>query len=694
MKGQLSKQLFAAGILFSCSYFVWAESFPVEVQSNPSTGALRELRIAGDTTQMNWMVRTDGTQYPWVGENYGWGLGYFTLTRGRETVKKEWKKPVISDTSGNEVTYQEDDIRIDVKRAIDNGDLIERYTLTNTGKVEVSLYDIGIYTPFNDNYPDADQCIRSRTNTHIWEGESAAYVNALRMGGYAPHLGLAVTEGAVKSYEIWERGRTKANSQTRGIIALNLPDMRLRPGEAYSVEWHVFSHTGKTDFQCQLLERGSVLVSCNKYVFNRGETARVELRSQQPLKTCRARLNGVPVDVRQEGDVYVVEVSMLQAGTMRFDFLFDGNRQTHANCLVLTDTKKLIERRVNFIRTRQQMNNPADLRDGAYMVYDNEGDSIYLNDTPNCNPVDRDEGAERTGMGILLAKYCQLKKDPEVKASLLRYAKFFRERLQTKDYKTFSSVDRTGRNRGYNYAWAATFFFQMYRVTGEKQYAVDGYQTLQALYKQFGSGFYCINIPVLLGLQCLKDAGMKKEHADLTNDFIATGDIFVKNGLHYPPFEVNYEQSIVAPSVQFLSQLYLATGIQKYLDEVKRQMPVLEAFNGFQPSYHLNEIGIRHWDGHWFGKREMFGDTFPHYWSANTAAAFHYYALCTGDKTYQERAENVVRNNLCLFFEDGRASCAYLYPYKIDGVKAGFYDPYANDQDWALVFYLLVNERI
>jgi len=33
------------------------------------------------------------------------------------------------------------------------------------------------------------------------------------------------------------------------------------------------------------------------------------------------------------------------------------------------------------------------------MVYDNEKNEIYLNNTHNCNPVDRDEGAERVGMG-------------------------------------------------------------------------------------------------------------------------------------------------------------------------------------------------------------------------------------------------------------------------------------------------------
>ena len=46
------------------------------------------------------------------------------------------------------------------------------------------------------------------------------------------------------------------------------------------------------------------------------------------------------------------------------------------------------------------------------------------------------------------------------------------------------------------------------------------------------------------------------------------------------------------------------------------------------------------------------------------------------------------------FFEDGKASCAYVYPYRVNGVRAGFYDPFANDQDWALVYYLLANDDL
>jgi hypothetical protein len=109
-----------------------------------------------------------------------------------------------------------------------------------------------------------------------------------------------------------------------------------------------------------------------------------------------------------------------------------------------------------------------------------------------------------------------------------------------------------------------------------------------------------------------------------------------------------------------------------------------------QPDYHLNNIAIRHWDGFWFGKRETWGDVFPHYWSMLSAIAFNLYAECTGNIEYRTKAEIIARNNLCLFFEDGSASCAYIYPNKVNGIEAKFYDPFANDQDWALYFYLQI----
>jgi hypothetical protein len=115
---------------------------------------------------------------------------------------------------------------------------------------------------------------------------------------------------------------------------------------------------------------------------------------------------------------------------------------------------------------------------------------------------------------------------------------------------------------------------------------------------------------------------------------------------------------------------------------------VLERFNGLQPSFHLHQIPIRYWDDYWFGKKHLFGDVFPHYWSCLTARSFRDYAQASGKKTYQALAEQCMRNCLCLFGENGEGSCAYVYPFRLNETRGEFYDEWANDQDFALYFAL------
>ena len=50
--------------------------------------------------------------------------------------------------------------------------------------------------------------------------------------------------------------------------------------------------------------------------------------------------------------------------------------------------------------------------------------------------------------------------------------------------------------------------------------------------------------------------------------------------------------------------------------------------------------------------------------------------------------EEILKANLASFSPDGKATCAYLYPRRIDGKPGQYADAYANDQDWALVAYL------
>lgn len=56
-------------------------------------------------------------------------------------------------------------------------------------------------------------------------------------------------------------------------------------------------------------------------------------------------------------------------------------------------------------------------------------------------------------------------------------------------------------------------------------------------------------------------------------------------------------------------------------------------------------------------------------------------------------AEKSYRGTLNMFMSDGSASCAYVYPASVNGAPAGYYDPYANDQDWAMYFMLKYTEK-
>lgn len=641
----------------------------IEYAVSPVSGAVESMVIDGDVTGMNWVVKPDGTQYHWVTSSDGWGLGYFTAN-GKEY---RWSKPTVTN-SDKTAAYQCGNIIVTVSRKKCNDGLIEKYKFTNKGKESVSLTNMGIFTPFNDNYPNAETCVNSRCHAHVWTGGNSAYVYALRMGAYAPHIGLVLTEGRISDYEIWHRGNDKGNSQTRGIIALCPEDMTLKPGKSESIEWKIFTHNGKDDFCNKATGLGCNILSADNYLVIPGQHVVIS---------------------SVNGKAETVTIPQTE-GFYRHNISYGKHKNTSVDFYVVNDKDALIADRLRFILDNQRMTNPNDDRYGAFMIYDCEGDSIYPNDTPNCNPVDRDEGAERTGMGVFAAKYCLAKqsKDQRLISALEDYARFIRTKLQDDDYKTFSSVDKTNRNRAYNYAWASEFYFLMHQITGNTQYAKDGYGTLRSMFDQFGHGFYSIGMPILLSERSLMEAGMESEWETLKDDYIRLAATFMKNGLNYPISEVNYEQSIVAPVVQFLSQMYLMTKKQDYLDHLKIQMPVMEAFNGFQPSVHLNDIAIRHWDGFWFGKSEMYGDVFPHYWSTITASAFHFYSLCTGDESWQRRAENIVDNNLCLFMPDGKASCAYMYPRRVDGKVAKFYDAYANDQDWALAYYLQVKENV
>ena len=226
----------------------------------------------------------------------------------------------------------------------------------------------------------------------------------------------------------------------------------------------------------------------------------------------------------------------------------------------------------------------------------------------------------------------------------------------------------------------------MFDVTGDVQYLDWAVGTAKAAFREGGHGFYLINMPLRQSIETLRRVGRGQDADELLGHYREVAANYLKNGLLVPKSEVNYEQSIIAPAANFLCEMYLVTKDEQYKAGVEKMLPAVEAFNGRQPSWHLNDVAIRHWDGFWFGKQQLYGDTFPHYWSCITADLFGNWAEATGCKSYRRRASEICKANLGLFTETERGGAAYMYPNLLNGNPGRYLDAMANDQDFALVF--------
>lgn len=547
---------------------------------------------------------------------------------------------------------------------------------TNAGSIGVSF-------PLQDRYTDSVTCRDYRCHAHVFCGENTSYIMALRMGGAAPHLGMVLTKGSLSAYSI-ERD-LKLQSNDRGCFWLHPSAQEFAPGDTMTLEWKVFPHQGREDFREKLRAFSQViLVDAEQYVIYPGETSKVTIEPTFPAE--KVTVNGVSLEKTEKG-VYEYLFENEKTGEYVLSICVDEVK-TICRLLVQERPEELAAKRCAFIVDHQQYHGKIKELQGAYLPYDNE-EKILV-----CTPEnDFNAGRERTGMGVLIARALQqnlLKDREKAEQSLREYHAFYLRELV--NAATGLVCNCSGKDnsyfRLYNYPWAVTFFLECWKLWGEKEDLKTAVHITEKFYEQDGFRFYPIEMPIVMLCQELEKAGEQEDLKTVKDLFRCHADQLIEIGTAYPASEVNYEQSIVQPAAEVILQVYEVTGEEKYLRGAEQQIAVLELFDGQQPDYHLHETAIRHWDGYWFGKRRVFGDTFPHYWSAENGRTFKRYARLTGNEEYSIRGEHSLRGVLSMFFEDGTATCAYVYPYSVNGQKTDFADPYANDQDWGLCMNL------
>ena len=637
-----------------------------EIRFNPENGGVDSLVNTADPYAMNWL-----------GVNNTWG-----------TVKNAKVVSVTPLENGVCAVYETYYLRVKVKRELCGEIYRETYTLENrlAGDVFCNRGDFGIYAPFRDSYANAKVCMTERCNTHLWCGRNTSHINAVKMGLCGFGLGLVLTEGSLDSYSI-DRVLHVVNSlgdlgsDDRGDFILHPAPFRLKPGESVWISWEMFWYKDGC-FLAELEKRENlILVDSDNFTVFDGEKICFCVNHPGAVVS----LDGKSLPTTADADKTYVSYVPERLG----DHLFTvrvGERETVARFFVQLPLKELIRRRVHFIIDHQQFHSPGDMLDGAFLIYDNQ-DKCQVFDYVF---TDFNASRERLVMGLLVAKYLQWVKDDEVYEKFMKYYRFVtREFYDEETGEVYNNVGKhTEFKRLYNAPWMSVLVLEMYHLTGDKGYLEKMFKLLSVYYSIGGERFYPNGLSVYESVTALRQAGMTDKADALTEMYKKHAEVIMKNSTNYPEHEVKYEQTIVAPAVTILSQLYMLTEDKRLLKDAGKHIKILERFNGMQPSHFLHDQAIRHWDGYWFGKRRMYGDTFPHSASVHTSNAFLHYAAISGDRQYRKRAFESARNMLSLYREDGSASCTYLYPFSVNGTRCEFYDDYANEQDGLLYYFI------
>lgn len=636
---------------------------------------------------------TDEHQMNWCAKDSIWGLirsknRYFDWKSGRKIIEDSPVLERFTETDNGAVSvYSNGMLKITVSRFFkDNGNFSERYTVENIRDTDVFIGqdNFGITAPFNDRYVSADECMVRHCNAHIWCGHSTAYVNALRMGQSNINLGLVLTAGALDSYSI-----ENCDTNTRGTMVLNSGFFTLTAGAKHVIEWELFWHAGNDDFYKKALACPQMIYvkAVNHTVFE-GEPVEFYAECCQGLENAKVTCNGKNVGFLCSGNRLNVNFQPANTGEYRFEITV-GDISTYAEFIVVKPFFKMLEERLNFIVDTQQYLNKNSPLYGAFLIYDNKEKHLVFDDAFG----DHNACRERIGMALLVAKYLQTHKNVKFEQALDLYIEFVkREFYEEATGDVYNSIGKTREGiRLYNAPWVMMLFSEMYFLTKDAYYTDQIVKIVRKYYENGGGRFYPNGISFTKLMKALRESE-NPDADEMLSLFKAHAENMITIGTSYPPHEVTYEQTIVTPAVTLISDMGMLTGEERYTAEAKKHIVNLERFNGHQPSFHLDELPIRYWDDYWFGKSEMFGDTFPHYWSCLTSRSFLGYFKLSNDKTYLTAAQKCIRNCLCLFTDDSTGSCAYVYPYTIDGKRGQFYDEWANDQDFAL--YIALDERL
>ncbi|MDN3264702.1 hypothetical protein QWJ26_33855 [Streptomyces sp. CSDS2] len=412
-----------------------------------------------------------------------------------------------------------------------------------------------------------------------------------------------------------------SHSHVRGHLVLHVTDharnpdafggqpvLRLAPGESTSVTSELGWYESVADF---------VAATRPPAVFS---AYAAETGTPIVVKAASVTSRDAEVKVEREADGrYRLESSAHGTRTLEIG---DGARTE----VLFLPLEEVVRRRVAYIiRHQRAVESPGLLAHAFVPVNTRTGLASATNGWP-----DWSDGSERIAMPLLLqAATARGLADPEETGPLLdgwsRFA--VRHLLDETGAPRRGSQSRHLPPRLYDMPWPARFFHDRHRARGREE---DLERAARVIERRFDLG------------------GATHLSIDVSPTTTAVCDSLV-----------NYEQAIVAPLLDLLRDAYALTGETLFHDALEERLPWLPAFGGPQPHARLHGIAIRHWDGYWFGENRLWGDVFPHYWSALTATALLRLPETLRTADTDRLAGLILRADMANYAEDGSATCAW-----------------------------------
>ncbi len=677
--------LFVLTILSSLAVFAEDRTFTSEnfrASVDLETGATTQIVNPKDPFLMNWIdEKAQGT--------LGWGT-----VEGFE---------VQSVSPAGEVQASRGPLALTIRKSLDGERWTEAYEVKNEGPTDCELgpQNFGIRFPYACNFTRRENMLSLACNTHVWCCGDASWLYSAKLDGSRPFLVCWVTEGSLGDYSIsYDCSQTKNGSWYRGALVLHPTPCTLKPGETLRLTF-VYSFSDEKPDETLPKHEGAVRFAAEKYSVGIGEPVRGSVETAFDWENAEVSVDGKPIPFQRDAQnpkKATWEVVFDSPGVREIRLEVNG-KKTLMRVNVLEPVETILQRRARFIAEHQQIMDPSSLNYGAYVIYDRvTGQQVV-------GAGDHNVGRERLSMGCVVAQALQQKMDPELMKSLRLHREFIEREMF--DPETKMVFNEPGRNnqwkRAYNFPWMSDYFLEWYKLTKERkclEYAAGILLNYYRIIDGVAHEAPCIEAAEIHRL--LVQEQMTETADALKAAVLRHGDLVLAKGVDHYSAEISYTQGTFLLKIISLAHAYQLSGEAKYLAPIPAFLKNVEGFCGQQPDFHVNLLAVRYWDLFWFGKMRIFGDTQPQWLCALSGEMYGVLNQIDPKPEYRALSERILRNNLCVYFPDGFASCGYLVPFHVKqfipaGVTGKFavptgeadgkrFDDWANDQDWALYY--------